>query len=226
MDRNRWYSLKSHLRSSLWTVPLIAVAVYAVVKPLTEMMGRWMIREGMLDPKTGFLGLSMTGARSLVGDIVSASLSFLVFTFGSLLVAIQVAGGQYTPRIIATTPGLCLLHQALPGQEATFDASLLTGPPAPVAVRYPRSPISFLAGHVVCTAQCRTTPASDWGPGPIRGNLKNRNSLLRTTRLIISDRFPKLGISCYGLDPALSAHCMSSILCITGLGRLIARRLS
>ena len=30
-------------------------------------------------------------------------MSFLVFTFGSLLVAIQVAGGQYTPRIIATT---------------------------------------------------------------------------------------------------------------------------
>jgi uncharacterized membrane protein len=26
----------------------------------------------------------------------------MVFTFGSLLVAIQVAGGQYTPRIIAT----------------------------------------------------------------------------------------------------------------------------
>jgi hypothetical protein len=26
-----------------------------------------------------------------------------VFTFGSLLVAIQVAGGQYTPRIIAAT---------------------------------------------------------------------------------------------------------------------------
>ncbi|MGF6266101.1 putative membrane protein [Paraburkholderia youngii] len=45
----------------------------------------------------------MTGARSLVGDIVSADLAFLVFTFGSLLVAIQVAGGQYTPRIIATT---------------------------------------------------------------------------------------------------------------------------
>jgi uncharacterized membrane protein len=31
------------------------------------------------------------------------TLSFLVFTFGSLLVAIQVAGGQLTPRIIATT---------------------------------------------------------------------------------------------------------------------------
>jgi len=103
MDWNRWYSLKSYLRSSLWTVPFIAVAIYAVVKPVSEMLGRWMISHGALDPKTGFLGLSMTGARSLLGDIVSADLAFLVFTFGSLLVAIQVAGGQYTPRIIATT---------------------------------------------------------------------------------------------------------------------------
>src|ERR1700758_856888 len=103
MDWNRWYSVKSNLRSSLWTVPLIAVAVYAVVKPLAEMAGRWLTTQGTLDPKTGLLGLSMIGARSLLGDIVSASLSFLVFTFGSLLVAIQVAGGQYTPRIIATT---------------------------------------------------------------------------------------------------------------------------
>jgi hypothetical protein len=99
-------------------------------------------------------------------------------------------------------------------------------PPAPVAVRYPRSPISFLAGHVACTAQYRTTPASDWGPGPIRGNPENRNSPLRIMRLIISDHFPKLGITCYGLDTALSAHCMSSILCNTGLRRLIVRRLS
>ena len=103
MDWNRWYSLKSYLRSSLWTVPLIAIAIYAVVKPVAEMIGRWMTRQGTLDAKTSLLGLSMTGARSLLGDIVSADLAFLVFTFGSLLVAIQVAGGQYTPRIIATT---------------------------------------------------------------------------------------------------------------------------
>jgi uncharacterized membrane protein len=103
MDWNRWYGIKSYLRSSLWTVPLIAIAIYAVVKPVAEMVGRWMTRQGTLDPKTGLLGLSMTGARSLLGDIVSADMAFLVFTFGSLLVAIQVAGGQYTPRIIATT---------------------------------------------------------------------------------------------------------------------------
>ena len=45
----------------------------------------------------------MAGARSLLETVVTLNLSFLVFTFGSLLVAIQVAGGQYTPRIIATT---------------------------------------------------------------------------------------------------------------------------
>ena len=39
----------------------------------------------------------------MLDTIVTLNLSFLVFTFGSLLVAIQIAGGQYTPRIIATT---------------------------------------------------------------------------------------------------------------------------
>jgi uncharacterized membrane protein len=35
--------------------------------------------------------------------VITLALSFVVFTFGSLLVAIQIAGGQLTPRIIATT---------------------------------------------------------------------------------------------------------------------------
>jgi uncharacterized membrane protein len=39
----------------------------------------------------------------LLETFVTATLSFVVFTFGSLLVAIQVASAQLTPRIIATT---------------------------------------------------------------------------------------------------------------------------
>jgi uncharacterized membrane protein len=35
--------------------------------------------------------------------ITALTMSFIVFTFGSMLVAIQVASGQLTPRIIATT---------------------------------------------------------------------------------------------------------------------------
>ena len=49
------------------------------------------------------MALSVTGARTLLETVITMNLSFVVFTFGSLLVAIQVAGGQYTPRIIATT---------------------------------------------------------------------------------------------------------------------------
>ena len=48
-------------------------------------------------------GLGIAGARSLFETVVTLTLSFIVFTFGSLLVAIQIAGGQLTSRIIATT---------------------------------------------------------------------------------------------------------------------------
>ena len=48
-------------------------------------------------------GLGMSGAQGLYQTVITLTLSFLVFTFGSLLVAIQIAGGQLTPRIIATT---------------------------------------------------------------------------------------------------------------------------
>ena len=49
------------------------------------------------------LALGVTGAQAMFNAVITLALSFIVFTFGSLLVAIQVAGGQYTPRIIATT---------------------------------------------------------------------------------------------------------------------------
>ena len=48
-------------------------------------------------------GFELAGATALYQTVITMTLSFLVFTFGSLLVAIQVAGGQLTPRIIATT---------------------------------------------------------------------------------------------------------------------------
>src|SRR6185436_5224833 len=50
-----------------------------------------------------FLSLSTKGAEATLQLVVTATLSFVVFTFGSLLVAIQVASAQMTPRIIATT---------------------------------------------------------------------------------------------------------------------------
>jgi uncharacterized membrane protein len=41
--------------------------------------------------------------QALFQTIIAAMVNLLVFSFGSLLVAVQIAGGQLTPRIIATT---------------------------------------------------------------------------------------------------------------------------
>lgn len=100
---NRKYIIKSYIRSSLWLMPFFAVLAYMVVTRITHGIGGWLLRNGLIDETVAFLGLSMAGARTMLETIVTINLSFLVFTFGSLLVAIQVAGGQYTPRIIATT---------------------------------------------------------------------------------------------------------------------------
>ena len=102
MTWNRRYVLKSYFRGALWIVPLFAVLAYLVFARIAEAFNSWLVRSGRVDDTTAFYGLAVAGARPLLETIITLDMSFLVFTFGSLLVAIQVAGGQYTPRIIAT----------------------------------------------------------------------------------------------------------------------------
>ena len=91
---DRLYGATSYLKSALWTVPLIAIAVVFAVAPLLRLLDGWLDWE--------LTALAPAGAQGLYQTVITLTLSFLVFTFGSLLVAIQVAGGQLTPRIIAT----------------------------------------------------------------------------------------------------------------------------
>ena len=95
MTWNRRYQVKSYLRSALWVIPFVAV-------PLEQVA--WVLAR-TLDTRFGWKGLALgiTGAQVMFNSVITLTLSFIVFTFGSLLVAIQVASGQYTPRIIATT---------------------------------------------------------------------------------------------------------------------------
>lgn len=96
MNWNKWYALRSYVRSSLWIVPFIALLLEQVTfRVLNALDARftWI-------PPWPF-GLS--GTQAALQTIITLVLSFIVFTFGSLLVAIQVASGQLTPRIIATT---------------------------------------------------------------------------------------------------------------------------
>ena len=95
MNWNQIYGLRAYLRSSLWFVPFIAILFELVATRLVH----W------LDAGLGWklMGFTAPGAQALFQAVVTATLSFMVFTFASLLVAIQIASAQLTPRIIATT---------------------------------------------------------------------------------------------------------------------------
>ena len=95
MNWRRRYYFTSYVRSSLWIVPFVAIPLELIATRLAH----W------ADTSLGWtlLGFATSGAQATLQAIVTATLSFVVFTFGSLLVAIQVAGGQLTSRVIATT---------------------------------------------------------------------------------------------------------------------------
>lgn len=93
---NRWYAAKSYVLSALWLAPLIAFILSQALFRITHALG---LDFGWIP---GFR-FSPEGMASAMEIDITLNMSFLVFTFGSLLVAIQVASGQLTPRIIATT---------------------------------------------------------------------------------------------------------------------------
>ncbi|HEX3403250.1 MAG TPA: DUF2254 domain-containing protein [Acetobacteraceae bacterium] len=96
MHWNQWYRLKSYFRSALWIVPFFALVLENIairlVFGLHERLG-WV----------PWFGATPGGTSEALNTVETLTISFIVFTFGSLLVAIQVASGQLTPRIIATT---------------------------------------------------------------------------------------------------------------------------
>jgi uncharacterized membrane protein len=90
------YALKSYLRSALWIVPFSALVLEQLAVRAVRVLDAW------LDwtPASPF---TAEEAQTAMQTIITLNLSFIVFAFGSLLVAIQVASAQMTPRIIATT---------------------------------------------------------------------------------------------------------------------------
>ena len=90
----RVYRMTSYIKSALWTVPLVAIVLELLLAPAVHALDGWL--------QWRLRGFEVAGATALYQTVITLTLSFLVFTFGSLLVAIQVAGGQLTPRIIAT----------------------------------------------------------------------------------------------------------------------------
>jgi uncharacterized membrane protein len=94
MHWKRVYYVRDYLKSSLWIVPLVAIPLELAAIRILQRADSWL--------GWSFLGIGAKGADQMLNAIVTSTLSFVVFTFGSLLVALQVASGQMTPRIIAT----------------------------------------------------------------------------------------------------------------------------
>ena len=92
---SRLYRALSYLRSALWGVPILAVILERAVYKLLHYVDHWVTWD--------LMGLDVDGSKALFQTMITLTLSFIVFTFGSLLVALQVASAQLTPRIIATT---------------------------------------------------------------------------------------------------------------------------
>jgi uncharacterized membrane protein len=96
MSWNIRYAIISYLRSTVWIVPVIALALEQAT---------WRIAHAYQFDFGYVPGFALDGAAAVAAAdyAITMMTSFIVFTFGSLLVAIQVASGQLTPRIIATT---------------------------------------------------------------------------------------------------------------------------
>src|SRR5262249_23574496 len=91
----RRHAFKSYLRSTIWTVPLFAIVAeqvsFRVLMALSPGLG-------------GIPGFtySQDGTVAAMDWVIGSSITYMTFAFGMLLVAIQVSGGQLTPRIVAT----------------------------------------------------------------------------------------------------------------------------
>src|ERR1700757_3287618 len=96
MNWNRWYVARTYITSALWVVPLLALLLENVVIRLVFLL------HGSLDWIPWF-GTTVSGAAEALNTVEALTTAFIVFTFGSLLIVIQVASGQLTPRLIATT---------------------------------------------------------------------------------------------------------------------------
>lgn len=95
MHWSRRYVIRSYLKSALWIAPLVALVLEQIAIRIVSVIGPSIIWTPQFER-------TASGTIGVMDTVVTLTISFVVFTFGSMLVAIQVASGQLTPRIIAT----------------------------------------------------------------------------------------------------------------------------
>jgi uncharacterized membrane protein len=86
------YRASSFVRSSVWLPPVVGMFAALLLHQMIQRVDLALGWQSSVGPD---------GARAVLGALASSMLTFIVFVFSILLVAVQLASAQLTPRIIA-----------------------------------------------------------------------------------------------------------------------------
>jgi uncharacterized membrane protein len=85
------YRIRHYLRNSIWIAPVAAIAAAVILVRLLHWLELQMGWQGGFDPDT---------MRTVLGTLAGAMFTFIVFVCSSLLLVVQLASAQLTPRVI------------------------------------------------------------------------------------------------------------------------------
>jgi uncharacterized membrane protein len=85
------YRVRHYVRNSIWILPLIAIVAAVLLARLLHWLETRMGWVSTVDPDT---------MRTVLGTLAGSMFTFIVFVCSSLLLVVQLASAQLTPRII------------------------------------------------------------------------------------------------------------------------------
>ena len=86
------YRIRHYIRNSIVVLPVLGIAAAVTTVRLLHSIEEQMGWQSYLSPEA---------ARLIIGTLAAAMLTFIVFLSSTLLLAVQLASSQLTPRIIA-----------------------------------------------------------------------------------------------------------------------------
>jgi uncharacterized membrane protein len=86
------YQIRHYFAHSIWIPPSLAMLAVLVIVRLIHRIDEVMGLESHIDPES---------MRTLLGTLAASMFTFVVFVCSALLIAVQLASAQLTPRIIA-----------------------------------------------------------------------------------------------------------------------------
>jgi uncharacterized membrane protein len=85
------YRVRHYLRNSIWVLPVFAMAAAVLLVRALHWLDKVMAWESIFPPDT---------VRAVLGTLAGSMFTFVVFVCSSLLLVVQLASAQLTPRII------------------------------------------------------------------------------------------------------------------------------